>query len=89
MKITKLRINTYEWIEKGREIVDSIDELSYHRNSDISEPSSVSNQPNQIESRELTVQLPKLQLPEFHGDPHNWISFWQSFESSIDKQNFS
>ena len=77
MKITKLRINTYEWIEKGREIVDSIDELSYHRNLDISELSSVINQPNQIESRELTVQLPRLQLQEFHGDPHNWISFWQ------------
>ena len=50
---------------------------------------TVVTQINHRETRELAVQLPRLQLPEFHGDPHHWISFWQSFESSIDKQNFS
>ena len=61
----------YEWIEKGREIVDLIEEISYQRNSGASENSSVINQPNHIEARELTVQLPRLQLPKFQGDPHN------------------
>ena len=79
----------YEWIEKGREIADAIEELVYQRNSDISENNSVVSQLNHVETRELAVQLPRLQLPEFYGDPHHWISFWQSFESSIDKQNFS
>uniref|UniRef100_A0A915MC04 Peptidase aspartic putative domain-containing protein n=1 Tax=Meloidogyne javanica TaxID=6303 RepID=A0A915MC04_MELJA len=79
----------YEWIEKGREIVDSIDELVLQRNPDTSENNSVVTQTNNVETRELTVQLPRLQLPEFHGDPHHWISFWQSFESSIDRHNFS
>nr|CAD2200257.1 unnamed protein product [Meloidogyne enterolobii] len=79
----------YEWIDKGREIVDSIDELIFQRNPDTSENNSVVTQINNVETRELTVQLPRLELPEFHGDPHHWISFWQSFECSIDKQNFS
>ena len=45
----------YEWIEKGREILDSIEELSFQRNSDISENSSVVNHGNRIEAKELTV----------------------------------
>ena len=40
MKIIRLKINIYEWIEKGREIVDLIEEISYQRNSDASENSS-------------------------------------------------
>nr|CAD2183553.1 unnamed protein product [Meloidogyne enterolobii] len=79
----------YEWIEKGRETADFIEELVYQRKSDDSENNSIVTQINHSETRELTVQLPRLQLPEFNGDPHHWISFWQSFESSIDKQKFS
>jgi hypothetical protein len=30
----------------------------------------------EIAQKELTTRLPRLELPEFSGDPHNWISFW-------------
>lgn len=31
--------------------------------------------------------LPKIKLPIFAGDPHSWPTFWQSFESCIERQN--
>jgi len=32
------------------------------------------------------VRLPKLELPTFNGNPLEWQSFWQIFESAVDSQ---
>ena len=38
-----------------------------------------------ISSQSSGVRLPKITLPRFNGDITRFYSFWQSFESSIDK----
>ena len=40
--------------------------------------------PSSMESTDVPkVKLPKLTLKWFNGDLTNWITFWDSFESSI------
>ena len=31
----------------------------------------------------VVMQLPKLEVPKYSGDPLNWQSFWDCFESAI------
>jgi hypothetical protein len=33
--------------------------------------------------RQITVKLPKLELPKYNGDPLKWRAFWDAFHSSI------
>ena len=35
--------------------------------------------------RNTQVELPKLELKKFDGDHSKWISFWDSFEASVHK----
>uniref|UniRef100_A0A915IC80 Uncharacterized protein n=1 Tax=Romanomermis culicivorax TaxID=13658 RepID=A0A915IC80_ROMCU len=35
----------------------------------------------------LRIQLPKLQLPAFYGDPLKWIEFWDAFEAAVHRQD--
>ena len=34
---------------------------------------------------QVKAKLPKLILPKFWGDLTNWMSFWDSFESAVQK----
>ncbi|VDM41405.1 unnamed protein product [Toxocara canis] len=34
-----------------------------------------------------SIRLPKITLPEFHGDPKQWSSFWSAFEAAVDSQH--
>ena len=43
--------------------------------------------PKTLEATSLRVNLPKIQLPVFNGNIHNWQEFWDMFQSSIDEQN--
>lgn len=38
---------------------------------------------SQKKSNEISVKLPKLELPSFSGDRLKWSEFWDSFESTI------
>jgi len=33
---------------------------------------------------QYVTRLPKLEVPRYSGDPLNWQSFWDCFESSVD-----
>ena len=34
-----------------------------------------------------TINLPKVDLPKFHGDVLQYTSFWQQFEEIVDKKH--
>ena len=40
-------------------------------------------------STRLRVKLPKIELEKFSGDPKKWISWWDSFDSVIHKNDLS
>ena len=46
--------------------------------------SSTSNSSSSVR-RNTQVKLPKLELKKFDGDHSKWISFWDSFEASVHK----
>ena len=41
------------------------------------------------EEKSLTVRLPKLQMKKFTGNAVEWQAFWDSFDSSVNKQKGS
>ena len=50
-------------------------------------PAPSSSQPHRTEPRESSdtaTRLPKLDLPQFSGNPLYWQPFWDSFEAAVD-----
>ena len=43
------------------------------------------NQSQSSSNKEAKVRLPKIELPHFDGNPLNFQSFWDLFESTVDK----
>ena len=37
----------------------------------------------------IHVKLPKIKLKSFSGNPVEWLSFWDSFQASVDKNSTS
>lgn len=35
------------------------------------------------------IRLPRLQLPVFTGNPTDWLSFWETFETMVDRQEYA
>ena len=56
---------------------------SHNENS--SSPSRASLADSSAASRKTNVKLPKLELKKFDGDHSKWISFWDTFEASVHK----
>ena len=52
----------------------------------IEEPSVVAPVVITIKEKSLTVKLPKLQIKKFTGNAVEWQAFWDSFDSSVNKQ---
>ena len=49
------------------------------------QPAAIQDRRRSDEPPVMKVKLPKLSLTSFNGDPTQWISFWDSFKSSIDE----
>ena len=80
----------YEWVDSAKVTMDNLRIVNrFDDSDDDGEKSSNSSRSNKSRTRNTTVEhelqvfMPKLKLPEFRGDPHEWQSFWQSFESSV------
>ena len=50
-------------------------------------PSSTSAHCSSDYSTSSKVNLPKLALLTFHGDPMKWASFWERFEAAVDSND--
>ena len=53
---------------------------------------TIGNQGNVIQqqrqqSPNTTINLPKLEIPTFNGDKLKWSEFWDTFETTIDKND--
>ena len=53
--------------------------------SNSSPPSASTSNSSSSVRRNTQVKLPKLELKKFDGDHSKWISFWDSFEASVHK----
>ena len=38
--------------------------------------------------KKMVARLPKLELKGFSGDPTTWMSFWDSFSSAVDQNDY-
>ena len=81
--IEKFIVENAELDEEIEEIVCQIDRLLKRQAT----PAPLQGRHRSEESPAQKVKLPKLSLTSFNGDPTQWISFWDSFKSSINENN--
>ena len=78
-KVVCFNVNTEANVSEST----SANEVQIGSNS--SPPSASTSNSSSSVRRNTQVKLPKLELKKFDGDHSKWISFWDSFEASVHK----
>jgi hypothetical protein len=80
----------YEWIEEAQSFVDLIEAtiLSEDEAAPVHHPPAAVHHGHGARDDTLHISLPKMKLPEFKGDVHEWMTFWQRFDSSVHSRNY-
>ena len=74
----KENVSTVQMIELQREMKDIVQEQ-------IRQQQQLLEKQNKRESDDSFVKLPKIEIVSFNGKKTKWVEFWDSFESTIDK----
>jgi hypothetical protein len=80
------------WMEDAREVIYEIqcelDPANIRVQAQGAPPPVAGPAPAPVQAQNFVpmAKLPQLKLPTFEGDPLEWPSFWQSFESAVDRQ---
>ena len=75
---TKENLSTIQMIQLQREMKDIVQEQ-------IRQQRELLDKQNKKESEDSFVKLPKIEIVSFNGKKTKWVEFWDSFESTTDK----
>ena len=79
----KYRSDVHEIILKIDQVLDS----NAVNNQATVASQAIGNNDNNSEKK-MVARLPKLELKGFSGDPTTWMSFWDSFSSAVDQNDY-
>jgi hypothetical protein len=82
-----------EEVDSASDVILSVNEVLFGINkllrSKVDGEGGGGDEVSTFSSSRLRVKLPKIELEKFSGDPKKWISWWDSFDSVIHKNDLS